>query len=62
MAHSFFMQKKAVSLKDKNQAAVDAHLKAPWFQAIVKTFEEENLLASPLEIKHVTPFAGFKSR
>jgi quinol monooxygenase YgiN len=49
-------------LKDKDQATFDAHFKTPWFQALGKTIPEENLLAAPLDIKTIKPFAGFASR
>ena len=41
---------------------MDAHLNSIWFQAAGKAFAEENLLGSPLEIKTIKPFVGFKSR
>lgn len=48
--------------EDKDQATFDAHFKTPWFMALGKAIPEENLLAAPLDIKTIKPFAGFALR
>jgi len=49
-------------LEDKDQATFDGHFKTEYFQTLGKALAEENLLAAPLDIKTVKPFAGFASR
>ena len=56
------MPRSSDSDEDQDQAAWDAHLKTDYFQALGKTLGEENLLAGPLDIKTIKPFAGFASR
>ncbi|KAG0647264.1 hypothetical protein D0Z07_7079 [Hyphodiscus hymeniophilus] len=46
----------------KDQVTFDAHFKTPWFGDMERTIPEENLLAAPLDLKTVKPFAGFASR
>jgi len=46
----------------KDQAAFDGHFKTPYFTALAKAIPEENLVAAPLDIKTIKPFAGFVSR
>jgi len=47
---------------DESQAAFDEHFNTVHFQAVGKRIEEEKLLAAPLDIKTIKPFAGFASR
>ena len=49
-------------VEDKDQATFEAHFKTPYFQALGRAIPEENLLAAPLDIKTIKPFAGFSSR
>jgi quinol monooxygenase YgiN len=48
--------------EDKTQATLDAHFKMEYFQEVAKKFEAEGLVAAPLDIKTIKPFAGFASR
>lgn len=50
------------SYKDSDQATFDAHAVTEYFQALGKTIGEESLLAGPLDIKVIEPFAGYASR
>jgi quinol monooxygenase YgiN len=45
-----------------DQAAIDAHFKADYFQELGKQIEAEGLLAKPLNIMTVQPIGGFDSR
>jgi len=45
-----------------SQAAFEEHFNTDHFQAVGKRIEEEKLLAAPLDIKTIKPFAGFISR
>jgi len=47
---------------DKDQATFEAHIKTDYFQAAIKLLPEEDLLAAPLDIKKIQPFAGYTSR
>lgn len=48
--------------EDKDQATFEAHFKTELFQALGKAIVEENLLATPVDIKIIKPFAGLSSR
>lgn len=49
-------------LADKDQAALEAHMTSEFFQNLGKAIGAEELLAKPLDIKKIKPFAGFVSR
>lgn len=49
-------------LSYKNQAAVDLHGSSEQFKLMFKTAAEEELLASPPQLKFSTSVGGFASR
>ncbi|TEY84188.1 hypothetical protein BOTCAL_0019g00120 [Botryotinia calthae] len=46
----------------EDEAAVAAHANASYFIELKKILPEEGLLAAPLDLKKIQPFAGFASR
>ena len=49
-----------VLLRYKDKAAYDLHAEMPEFQAMHKSFKDENLMAAPIIIKSVKPLVGFE--
>jgi quinol monooxygenase YgiN len=46
----------------KDKAALVAHGKTGYFQAFSKRLAADNLVAAPLQVKMIKPFAGYSSR
>jgi quinol monooxygenase YgiN len=53
---------RVVASRYKDKAALAAHGKTEYFQAFSKKLAADKLVAAPLQIKMVKPFAGYSSR
>jgi quinol monooxygenase YgiN len=51
-----------VTSRYKDKAALAAHGKTEYFQVFSKRLAADKLVAAPLQIKMVKPFAGYSSR